>query len=161
MCLTRWDGLSRGPKPARRDCMCPVVLTRGADQMPMSTKFDMRGDEGVVRNYGRMLVELAAAIPDGIVCFFVSYSYMDAIVSRWNDMGILKVLPCLQDTDVCFRLEFKVRQKPGEWNIDAKAFESCLRWCRVPTSSTCLKCRLLSSLLETRLYNFVGVHSRR
>ena len=78
--------------------MCPVVLTRGADQMPMSTKFDMRGDEGVIRNYGRMLVDLAAAIPDGIVCFFVSYSYMDAIVSRWNDMGILKVQPsCIRN----------------------------------------------------------------
>ena len=37
-----------------------------------------------------MLVELAAAIPDGIVCFFVSYSYMDAVVSKWNDMGILQ-----------------------------------------------------------------------
>ena len=60
----------------------------------MSTKFDMRGDENVIRNYGRMLVELAAAIPDGIVCFFVSYSYMDSIVSRWNDMGILKAWPC-------------------------------------------------------------------
>jgi len=36
-----------------RDCLCPVVLTRGADQMPVSTKFDMRGDAGVVRNYGR------------------------------------------------------------------------------------------------------------
>ncbi len=56
----------------------------------MSTKFDMRSDENVIRNYGRMLVDLAAAIPDGIVCFFVSYSYMDSIVSRWNDMGILK-----------------------------------------------------------------------
>jgi Rad3-related DNA helicase len=43
-----------------------------------------------VRNYGRMLVELAAAIPDGIVCFFVSYSYMDAVVSKWHDMGILQ-----------------------------------------------------------------------
>ena len=38
-----------------------------------------------------MLVDLAATVPDGIVCFFVSYSYMDAIVSRWNDMGILQV----------------------------------------------------------------------
>ena len=27
-----------------RDCMCPVVLTRGADQQPVSTKFDMRTD---------------------------------------------------------------------------------------------------------------------
>ena len=72
--------------------MCPVVLTRGSDQMPVSTKFDMRSDDGVIRNYGRMLVELCTSIPDGIVCFFVSYHYMDQIVSKWNDMGILQVL---------------------------------------------------------------------
>ncbi len=27
-----------------RDCLCPVVLTRGADQNPVSTKFDLRSD---------------------------------------------------------------------------------------------------------------------
>ncbi|KAK9916757.1 hypothetical protein WJX75_006598 [Coccomyxa subellipsoidea] len=75
-----------------RDCMCPVVLTRGADQTAVSTAYEMREDENVARNYGRMLVELAAAIPDGIVCFFVSYSYMDKIVSKWNDMGVLQDL---------------------------------------------------------------------
>lgn len=74
-----------------RDCMCPVVLTRGTDQSPVSTKFDQRGDVGVMRNYGRLLVDLAAAIPDGIVCFFVSYSYMDLIISKWHDLGILQV----------------------------------------------------------------------
>jgi DNA excision repair protein ERCC-2 len=51
----------------------------------------MRSDPGVVRNYGRLLVEMAQAVPDGIVCFFVSYSYMDAIINSWNEMGILKV----------------------------------------------------------------------
>lgn len=35
-----------------RECLCPVVLTRGADQLPVSTKFDMRSDPGVIRNYG-------------------------------------------------------------------------------------------------------------
>lgn len=52
----------------------------------------------MIRNYGKMLVELAAVVPDGIVCFFVSYRYMDAIVSKWNDMGVLNVrlqTPCL------------------------------------------------------------------
>ena len=29
-----------------RDCLCPVVLTRGTDQMPVSTKYDMRNDAG-------------------------------------------------------------------------------------------------------------------
>lgn len=74
-----------------RDCLCPVVLTRGSDQGPISTKFDMRNDPVVIRNYGRLLVELASVVPDGIVCFFVSYHYMDTIVSKWNDMGILQV----------------------------------------------------------------------
>lgn len=59
--------------------------------MPVSTKFEMRDDDNVIRNYGRMLIELSAAIPDGVVCFFVSYSYMDKIVSKWHDMGVLTV----------------------------------------------------------------------
>lgn len=58
--------------------------------MPVSTKFDMRDDPAVVRNYGRMLVDLASVIPDGIVAFFVSYSYMDTIVSKWDQMGVLQ-----------------------------------------------------------------------
>uniref|UniRef100_A0A1D1YM86 DNA 5'-3' helicase n=1 Tax=Anthurium amnicola TaxID=1678845 RepID=A0A1D1YM86_9ARAE len=73
-----------------RDCICPMVLTRGSDQLPVSTKYDMRSDPGVVRNYGRLLLEMVAAVPDGIVCFFVSYSYMDSIINSWNEMGILQ-----------------------------------------------------------------------
>jgi DNA repair helicase Rad3 len=73
-----------------RDCLCPMILTRGSDQLPVSTKFDMRSDPGVVRNYGRLLLEMVGAVPDGVVCFFVSYSYMDGIVNSWNEMGILQ-----------------------------------------------------------------------
>jgi hypothetical protein len=73
-----------------RDCLCPVVLTRGSDQTAVSTKFDMRGDPNVIRNYGRMLVDLCCVVPDGVVCFFVSYLYMDTIVSKWNEMGVLQ-----------------------------------------------------------------------
>ena len=73
-----------------RDCLCPMVVTRGADQMAISTRFDLRTDPGVARNYGKLLVELSATVPDGIVCFFVSYTYMEGIVSTWDDMGILQ-----------------------------------------------------------------------
>ena len=41
------------------------------------------------RNYGRLLVELSKTVPDGIVCFFVSYLFMDQIVSQWHNMNIL------------------------------------------------------------------------
>ncbi|XP_059625854.1 general transcription and DNA repair factor IIH helicase subunit XPD-like [Cornus florida] len=73
-----------------RDCICPMVLTRGSDQLPVSTKHDLRSDDGVVRNYGRLLLEMVSVVPDGVVCFFVSYSYMDSIVNRWNELDILK-----------------------------------------------------------------------
>ena len=36
-----------------RPCIHPLVITRGSDQLPVSTKFQDRGDMGVVRNYGR------------------------------------------------------------------------------------------------------------
>ncbi|KAL0732268.1 hypothetical protein Bca4012_008477 [Brassica carinata] len=75
-----------------RDCICPMVLTQGSDQLPISTKFDMRtlrSDPGVVRNYGKLLVEMVSVVPDGVVCFFVSYSYMDDIIATWIETGIL------------------------------------------------------------------------
>ena len=30
----------------------------------------------VIRNYGNLLVEMGSVVPDGIVCFFTSYTYM-------------------------------------------------------------------------------------
>jgi len=75
-----------------RPCIRPLVVTRGSDQLAVSTKFDDRGDMGVVRNYGAMLVELCSSIPDGVVAFFTSYSYMENIISEWDGMGILRQL---------------------------------------------------------------------
>ncbi|OMP05028.1 Xeroderma pigmentosum group D protein [Corchorus olitorius] len=49
-----------------------VVITSGTlspidlDQLPVSTKFDMRSDPGVVRNYGKLLLEMVSVVPDGI-----------------------------------------------------------------------------------------------
>ena len=34
-------------------------------------------------------MELSKTVPDGIVCFFVSYLYMDQIVSQWHNMNVL------------------------------------------------------------------------
>ncbi len=44
----------------------------------MSEKKDLRSVvfAAVIRNYGNLLVELAAVVPDGVVCFFTSYVYM-------------------------------------------------------------------------------------
>jgi DNA excision repair protein ERCC-2 len=72
-----------------RNCFCPLVITRGSDQVAISSKFEVRNDPAVVRNFGQILIDLSCIVPDGVVCFFPSYLYMESIVTMWNDMGLL------------------------------------------------------------------------
>lgn len=39
-------------------------------------RFSFDSPLAVIRNYGNLLAEMSAVVPDGIVCFFVSYQYM-------------------------------------------------------------------------------------
>ncbi|KAI9505848.1 TFIIH/NER complex ATP-dependent 5'-3' DNA helicase subunit [Coemansia spiralis] len=73
-----------------RQCFAPLVVTRGSDQVTISSKFEVRNDPAVVRNYGNLLIDMARAVPDGIVAFFPSYLYMESIVAMWNENGVLK-----------------------------------------------------------------------
>ncbi|PVU88778.1 hypothetical protein BB561_005702 [Smittium simulii] len=75
-----------------RSCFLPMIVTRGSDQVSMSSKFEVRNDPAVVRNFGFLLVEMSKVVPDGLVAFFPSYLYMESIVAMWNEMGILKLI---------------------------------------------------------------------
>ncbi|KAN0077292.1 Protein of unknown function (DUF1227) domain containing protein [Tylopilus felleus] len=72
-----------------RNAFLPLVITRGSDQVAISSRFEVRNDPAVVRNFGSILVEYSKIVPDGIVAFFPSYLYMESIVAAWNEMGIL------------------------------------------------------------------------
>lgn len=69
-----------------RNCFLPLVITRGSDQVPISSRFEVRNEPAVVRNFGTILIEYCKAVPDGIVGFFPSYLYMESIVAAWNEM---------------------------------------------------------------------------
>jgi DNA excision repair protein ERCC-2 len=56
----------------------------------LSSRFEVREDPAVVRNYGHLVKELARLVPDGLVVFFPSYIYLEAIVASWDEMGVLK-----------------------------------------------------------------------
>jgi DNA excision repair protein ERCC-2 len=75
-----------------RKCFLPLMVTRGSDQVAVSSKFSVRNDTAVVRNYGNILLEFSKITPDGIVVFFPSYLYMESIVKEWNDLGMLQEL---------------------------------------------------------------------
>ncbi|KAF8421473.1 hypothetical protein EV426DRAFT_609352 [Tirmania nivea] len=73
---------------ARRSFL-PLIVTRGSDQVHISSRFEIRNDPSVVRNYGNLLIEFSKITPDGMVVFFPSYLYMESIISMWQGMGIL------------------------------------------------------------------------
>ncbi|ODO06201.1 DNA excision repair protein ERCC-2 [Cryptococcus wingfieldii CBS 7118] len=77
------------PMTLARNAFLPMVITRGSDQVPISSRFEVRNDPAVVRNFGSILIEMSRTVPDGVVAFFPSYLYMESIVSAWYDMGIL------------------------------------------------------------------------
>eukprot|EP00392_Amoebophrya_sp_AT5.2_P007087 g7101.t1 len=72
-----------------RQCICPLIVTRGPDQVPVSSNFEARDNLSVTRNYGELLLSLAKTVPDGLVCFFTSYRYMELVVERWYESGLL------------------------------------------------------------------------
>eukprot|EP00938_MAST-03A_sp_MAST-3A-sp1_P002139 g2139.t1 len=74
----------------RGTILCPLIVTRGSDQTELTTKFEARDDPAISRNYGDLLVNLSQHVPDGIVCFFTSYKYMEDTVTKWKEVGVLK-----------------------------------------------------------------------
>jgi len=73
-----------------RSCICPMIITKGNDQIPITSKFESRSDPSVIKNYGELLQQMSCVIPDGIVCFFTSYAYMEEIVCEWSKLNILQ-----------------------------------------------------------------------
>ena len=74
------------PMTLSRNCFCPMVITRGSDQVSISSQFEVRNDPAVVRNFGTLLVELSKVVPDGLAGFFPSYVYMESIIAAWHEM---------------------------------------------------------------------------
>ena len=72
-----------------RPCISPVIVSKGNDQVEMSSRFESRSDPAVIRNYGSLILDMATVIPDGIVVFFTSYTFMEDIVATWYEQVIL------------------------------------------------------------------------
>lgn len=69
--------------------VCWQIVSKGNDQVAISSRFETREDVSVVRNYGQLLVEISTIVPDGVVCFFTSYLYLESVVASWYDQGVI------------------------------------------------------------------------
>lgn len=49
----------------------------------MTDMFSPHSRTAVQRGYGHLLLEMSRTVPDGLVCFFVSYEYLESMVATW------------------------------------------------------------------------------
>ncbi|WKX99575.1 hypothetical protein Q1695_014449 [Nippostrongylus brasiliensis] len=75
-----------------RPCLSPLVVARGNDQVAMTSRFEQRNDVAVIRNYGNLVLEMAAVVPDGMVVFFTSYVYMESVIGVWYEQHVIDEL---------------------------------------------------------------------
>eukprot|EP00462_Mataza_sp_D1_P006586 CAMPEP_0175124792 /NCGR_PEP_ID=MMETSP0087-20121206/2969_1 /TAXON_ID=136419 /ORGANISM="Unknown Unknown, Strain D1" /LENGTH=693 /DNA_ID=CAMNT_0016406581 /DNA_START=149 /DNA_END=2230 /DNA_ORIENTATION=- len=73
-----------------RNCICPMFVTKGSDQMPITSSSKQREDVSIISNYGRLVLELTRVVPDGMVCFFTSYEYLEEMVCKWDQQGLVQ-----------------------------------------------------------------------
>ena len=75
-----------------RNPILPMIVSRGTDQAVISSAYDKRDSTDVVRNYGDLLVSISNVVPDGIICFFTSYDYMERTIATWDRTGLISTL---------------------------------------------------------------------
>ena len=76
-------------QPPGHSAILPLTISRVPAGGPLSTRFESRQNKTVVRDYGKLLANLSATVPDGMVAFFPSYQYMEEAVTFWHDEGVL------------------------------------------------------------------------
>ena len=63
----------------------------------------VRSDPAVIRNFGNLLLELAKVTPDGLLCFFTSYAYMEVCqpCRAWHTRSSNAVCTCNPEALPC------------------------------------------------------------
>lgn len=70
--------------PASNLCVWTLAAPRPGS-MDFEFSFQKRGDKAMIRELGLSILNMCSIVPDGVVVFFPSYSYLDDVVATWTD----------------------------------------------------------------------------
>jgi chromosome transmission fidelity protein 1 len=90
--------------PPSNLCVWNLASTRPGVAAAANTEtfeftFQKRRDKAMIRQLGRVLLNISSVVPDGVVVFFPSYGYLDEVVGVWqsSDPANDSSAPCLWD----------------------------------------------------------------
>ncbi len=65
-----------------------LVLDRGPEGVPLTTRFNLRNQVNIITQYGKTLIEILRRIPNGTLVFFPSYGFMHYALQVWREGGL-------------------------------------------------------------------------
>ena len=68
-----------------KDNLIVLSVAKRAKSLDFDFTFSNRNSPTTVDALGNSLLEISAAIPDGVVVFFPSYAYLDQVIIRWRN----------------------------------------------------------------------------
>ncbi|KAI8976239.1 helicase C-terminal domain-containing protein [Pilobolus umbonatus] len=69
-----------------RENLLTITVDEGATRKPLLFNFESRQDKSLMDDIGQSILNLCQVIPDGIVCFFPSFTYLDQVYERWKSV---------------------------------------------------------------------------
>jgi len=70
--------------------LATFTLNQGPSNIPLDFTFENRNNVALLDEVGKVIGNLVNVVPDGLVIFFPSYSYMELVVKRWKSTGQLE-----------------------------------------------------------------------
>ncbi|KFH65683.1 hypothetical protein MVEG_09156 [Podila verticillata NRRL 6337] len=90
-----------------KENLITLIIQKSPTGLPLDLSFAQRNRDEVMDGIGHALVNLLNLIPDGVVVFFVSYSYMAQIMTRWqhkpnNSVNSMSIMDRIQARKAVF-----------------------------------------------------------
>src|ERR1700733_13771323 len=67
-----------------------ATLSKGPTLTPLKFTFETKSALSVMNELGQILSNFCIIVPDGIVVFFPSFSYLETVLDHWGKSGLLK-----------------------------------------------------------------------
>ncbi|KAI9256030.1 putative ATP-dependent RNA helicase DDX11 [Helicostylum pulchrum] len=80
-----------------------ITLHEGPSGKPLIFNYESRQDLKLMDEVGHSIANLCNVIPDGIVCFFPSFTYLDQVYKRWSSIESGGILDRIQKRKKVFK----------------------------------------------------------
>ncbi len=73
----------------KENCLAIPLLSGPTDQ-PFELTYNERSSKVLVQELGQTIINMIRIAPEGVVCFFPSYSYLSLVMEEWEQSDVLK-----------------------------------------------------------------------